>query len=715
MKALDGDNKQMRVGIVGCGRVAEHHLKHIRRTRCGQVVGLADTCTENLRRLGIMYSVSNLHSSLEGLLDSTPVDVIHICTPPSDHFSMARSAIRGGAHVLVEKPLASSAAEVAELYAEANTRRRLVCPDFLQLFHPAMLRVIKLVKSGVLGKVVHCVCNYGFAGDDPALREAVGLHWVYRLPGGPLQNHLSHPLYLVLWWLGTPLRTLVLPKAFGTLPRGMPDHLEITLEGQHSTGHITLTMVDRPSDYYLTLHCERGIVTVNFRTMTVVIERHGVLPGSVERLTSAIRQAGQLSKQFVTNTVAMARGALIPYQGLGNLIRQFYDDIATHSGPPVPQELAIAVSKTEDAVLAQIGRTELRGVRPAAERREVVVTGATGFLGREVVRRLVKSGHAVRALVRPQSPTDELEQLGVELAYGDVRDRDSLRAAFEGASIVIHLAAGLRGSERFMLDTGVNGTANVAAAARESGIRRVIYTSSVAVYDLTTVPEGGMVTEDTPLESRPERRGTYSMVKCLAERTALRERSSPQTPWTILRPAVVFGNGHSGVSLVGFTLGSFLVSWGRRNRQLRLIHVADVAAAIVTMCEDPSTAGRVFNLAHPDPITAHQYIRACLRARGYGRLRVIYFPYWLFAGAAVGLRLLSRIVKRAPKISAARVIYSCRGVRISSARILTETKWKPSDSLLAQVIAADGGQRAHRLPWEIGTPHATAVRGAQPS
>ena len=106
----------MRVGIVGCGRVADHHLKHLQRTSSAQVVGLADSDAENLRRLGDKYGITNLHSSLDAMLQSTAVDVVHICTPPFDHFSLAQTAIRRGVHVLVEKPIAFNAAEVAQLY-----------------------------------------------------------------------------------------------------------------------------------------------------------------------------------------------------------------------------------------------------------------------------------------------------------------------------------------------------------------------------------------------------------------------------------------------------------------------------------------------------------------------------------------------------------------------------------------------------------------------
>src|SRR5215471_9360168 len=129
--------KQIRAGIVGCGRVADHHLKHIIRSGVGTIAGLVDSNLENLRQLGEKYEVSNLHSSLDALLESTPLDVVHICTPPFDHHSLAQSAIRRGVHVLVEKPIALSATKVAQLYEEANQGGVLLCPDFIQLFHPA--------------------------------------------------------------------------------------------------------------------------------------------------------------------------------------------------------------------------------------------------------------------------------------------------------------------------------------------------------------------------------------------------------------------------------------------------------------------------------------------------------------------------------------------------------------------------------------------------
>src|SRR4029077_4190759 len=120
----------------------------------------------------------------------------------------------------------------------------------------------------------------------------------------------------------------------------------------------------------------------------------------------------------------------------------------------------------------------------------VLVTGATGHLGPGVVRRLVENGYYVRALVRGLSRTTELERLGVELMYGDVRDPQSLKRAAQDIDVIVHMAAGMRGNTDFVLDSCICGTQNVAEAVRVTGVQRVIYLSSMAIYDFSKLRNG---------------------------------------------------------------------------------------------------------------------------------------------------------------------------------------------------------------------------------
>ena len=121
---------------------------------------------------------------------------------------------------------------------------------------------------------------------------------------------------------------------------------------------------------------------------------------------------------------------------------------------------------------------------------KALVTGATGFIGANLVRALLERGHRVRALVRPGSDRRNLTGLDIELIEGDLLSRDSLKRAVEGCTIVFHVAAlysfWVR-PRRLIYDVNVEGTRNLLLAAREAAVDRVVYTSSVAAL---AVPEG---------------------------------------------------------------------------------------------------------------------------------------------------------------------------------------------------------------------------------
>src|SRR5690348_16007035 len=121
--------------------------------------------------------------------------------------------------------------------------------------------------------------------------------------------------------------------------------------------------------------------------------------------------------------------------------------------------------------------------------RPILVTGATGFIGWHVARKLVERGHTVRALARSGS---RVRELTVETVTGDLRDPDSLRRAVEGCSMVFHIAADYRLWARHpdeLFQSNVEGTRNLLSAARQSGVERVVYTSTVGCIG---VPGGGI-------------------------------------------------------------------------------------------------------------------------------------------------------------------------------------------------------------------------------
>ncbi len=152
---------------------------------------------------------------------------------------------------------------------------------------------------------------------------------------------------------------------------------------------------------------------------------------------------------------------------------------------------------------------------------KALVTGATGFIGGNLVRELLKDGHDVRALCRPKADRSMLRGLDVEILTGDLRDRASLAWAVEGREAVFHTAAlySLWSPDpRNFIKTNVDGTVNILEAAMEGSVSRVVYTSTASVFGHW---KGGPVPNERSTCSLEEIADGYHRSKFLAEAQAL--------------------------------------------------------------------------------------------------------------------------------------------------------------------------------------------------
>jgi dihydroflavonol-4-reductase len=209
-------------------------------------------------------------------------------------------------------------------------------------------------------------------------------------------------------------------------------------------------------------------------------------------------------------------------------------------------------------------------VRPA------LVTGASGFIGWHVARKLLARGEKVRALVRP---TSEVRELDLEIVRGDLRDPVSLNAAVCGCTTVYHVAADYRlwaKDARELYSSNVDGTRNLLLAARNANVDRVVYTSTVGCIG---IPAEGMGTETTAA-GIGEMTGAYKRSKFQAEQVAL-EFARSGFPVVIVNPTAPIGDHDfkptpTGRIIVDFLKGDLpaFVDTG-----LNLVDVEDIAEA----------------------------------------------------------------------------------------------------------------------------------------
>ena len=153
------------------------------------------------------------------------------------------------------------------------------------------------------------------------------------------------------------------------------------LEGERCSASVVLSGAIKTESYYVQVFCERGVVLVDFDTSAVLITRESSLPRSVRRATSNFIRAWQLSAWGVRNIVSFARGKLVPYQGLQNLIPRFYNSINDQTEPPVSPELAMAVTKVEETVFAQAGKLHVNSSPQPSKQIAVVRPRQCRFIG----------------------------------------------------------------------------------------------------------------------------------------------------------------------------------------------------------------------------------------------------------------------------------------------------------------------------------------------
>jgi nucleoside-diphosphate-sugar epimerase len=271
----------------------------------------------------------------------------------------------------------------------------------------------------------------------------------------------------------------------------------------------------------------------------------------------------------------------------------------------------------------------------------VLVTGATGFLGRRLVSQLLEQGMHVRCLVRPTSDVAVLRQ-GVaaeheerlEFREGNLGRPGSCDGALDDCEVVYHLAAALRGATAIMFTNNVIATRQLIDLASRADVRRFVLVSSIAVYGTGHLRAGDVLDESCPLDPQPHRRDSYTYSKIVQERVAWEAHQQGRISLVVVRPGVIYGPGRDCItSRVGFRLGNVVVRMGGR-QQLPYTYVDNCAEAIGRAGLESCPSGEAFNIVDDDLPTGRSLLKR-YRAE-VKRLRVLPVPRW-------GITPLSRL------------------------------------------------------------------------
>src|SRR5437762_2892283 len=186
----------LKIGIVGCGKIADQHVDAIHRIPDCEVVALCDREPLMAKQLGERFGISACFSELSEMLEAERLDVVHITTPPQSHYSLAKQCLESGSHVYLEKPFTITAGEAESLIDLAESCGLKITVGHNYLFTLEMLEMRRLVKEGFLGgRPVHLESYWSYdLGDTSYVAPVLGNrnHWVRQLPGQLFHNIISH-------------------------------------------------------------------------------------------------------------------------------------------------------------------------------------------------------------------------------------------------------------------------------------------------------------------------------------------------------------------------------------------------------------------------------------------------------------------------------------------------------------------------------------------
>ncbi|MDP2317347.1 MAG: NAD(P)-dependent oxidoreductase [Pseudomonadota bacterium] len=265
----------------------------------------------------------------------------------------------------------------------------------------------------------------------------------------------------------------------------------------------------------------------------------------------------------------------------------------------------------------------------------VAVTGATGFVGGHIASALRTAGVDVRGVVRRPDAGGWLVDAGVTFARADLADVAGLADAFAGADAVVANAAlgSYQGGLEDFVRTNVAGTENTLRAAAAAGVRRVVYISTVALYD--TVLRRPM-TEDHPRYGPHRRRfswthlGTdwrYCVSKQAAEERAWALAAELGLSLTALRPGPIYGSRDPKWTARLLRTVARPVAFAP-TVGIPAVHAGDVASAVVAALDAPAAVGRAYNIAGP-PTPLADILAVLARLRGGARLLRVPVPVWV--------------------------------------------------------------------------------------
>lgn len=356
----------IKVGIIGCGKMADQHAVQIQRIPGAEIIGVCDSESLMAQQMADRFNIGKYFTKVQEMLDAINPDVVHITTPPSSHFPLGKMCLEAGCNIYVEKPFTLYTSEAEDLIKLANQKRLKVTAGHNAQFTHAMVRMRALVKEGYLGgKPVHMESHYCYDFGDASYAKALlgdSDHWTRKLPGSLLQNIISHGISKIAEYLSGDSPT-VIARGFTSpflksIGQGdIIDEVRVIIEDQDfTTAYFTFSSQIRPVPHQFRLYGPKKSLIVDDDHQILIkldnAEYKSYLRYFVPPFQFAKQYVGNFNrnfKKFLKKDFHLPNDA-----ALKTLITSFYNSIASNAPLPLSYREILLTSKIMDDIFVQI-------------------------------------------------------------------------------------------------------------------------------------------------------------------------------------------------------------------------------------------------------------------------------------------------------------------------------------------------------------------------
>jgi 2-alkyl-3-oxoalkanoate reductase len=679
----------MRVAIIGSGQIAKIHVPIILEQPNTMIVGIADRDTSRVIDFAHKFKINHLYQEAATMIDEQKPDVVHVLVPPQHHAELSIMAMNKGCHVLVEKPMALTVDDAKKMISAANQNKVCLCVDHNMIFQDTIQSAMAMASKAVAGEVISVEASYLYdTRRYPAILEegAEYSHWSYRLNGGPLQDQLPHPASLIMEYIPEIKEIQWICQNRGILPKAWPDELRVLIKSDIAIGFISISLSERPDTFSLVIKGTKGIIHADLFSNVLTFQKPSSLPRALARGLTGLDLSLQYLKGSIWNFLKFASGHMDKSNGIGPLIAEFYGTICKGGDTPVSLEKSLRVVDLMSRIwpeatgnLTQPSHSVQTIKRPRGTP-TVLVTGASGFIGVYLVTKLLRENVRVRALVRPNSMhAGRLRKFDIDIVEADLADAEALFDASKGISTIYHLGMATSNKWEDHLQISVNATQYLLNAAIAHKVKRFVYVSTLAVYDLASTRRNATISENSPFETDRDRMGPHTWGKIQAEKLVMEAYRNSNLGATIVRPGLVIGPlGRVLFPHLGYHYQHklFFVI-GKGDAILPLTYVENTVDGIYRSSINRKAIGQTYNLVDDSNITVCNYIEHFIRTTGI-QACIVFVPYLIPHLSATVYEILAYLhIVKSGRISRLQLRRKRIAVYFDNTKAKKDLGWEP--------------------------------------